>query len=324
MRGITIHVKNVNQQQLIDHTPTMNISQILYNAKGCLAFEDIDGFVAWLTRARDEMEHRDLTRFIEDIVADIEALNRWPTLTDEILDRLKEFDQTGDEERRLRVDPEYRIAFERAKKMECSHGALQQDSLQESERIDVFSNVRNAGKLVVEFVKVICLPLVALCILVSTLWWVSSYAFEAVMALAFGWSSFLRVSIGSLVVFACGSALWRRALFGGRKLCGFLSLVAFLGIIVFSLVGKPSELETRRRIGNIAKDGTYSSATWRGAASHHGGVKRWVYAKVPLGWSDHLAWHFWFTLIPARCAVGPVRFLKKNICRANYQGSTAE
>jgi hypothetical protein len=31
------------------------------------------------------------------------------------------------------------------------------------------------------------------------------------------------------------------------------------------------------RIGNIAKDGTVSSAAGRGAGSHHGGVKKWIH-----------------------------------------------
>ena len=32
------------------------------------------------------------------------------------------------------------------------------------------------------------------------------------------------------------------------------------------------------RIGALCKDGTYSNATGRGAGSHHGGVKSWIYA----------------------------------------------
>ena len=33
-----------------------------------------------------------------------------------------------------------------------------------------------------------------------------------------------------------------------------------------------------KRIGAICKDGSYSTATGRGAGSHHGGVSSWVYA----------------------------------------------
>ncbi len=33
------------------------------------------------------------------------------------------------------------------------------------------------------------------------------------------------------------------------------------------------------RIGAICKDGTRSSATGRGACSHHGGVSRWLYSE---------------------------------------------
>jgi len=35
-----------------------------------------------------------------------------------------------------------------------------------------------------------------------------------------------------------------------------------------------------KRIGAIAKDGTISSATGRGACSHHGGVQQWLYEKT--------------------------------------------
>jgi hypothetical protein len=31
------------------------------------------------------------------------------------------------------------------------------------------------------------------------------------------------------------------------------------------------------RIGGICRDGTYTSATGRGAGSHHGGIQSWVY-----------------------------------------------
>ena len=33
-----------------------------------------------------------------------------------------------------------------------------------------------------------------------------------------------------------------------------------------------------KRIGAICKDGTYTTATGRGAGSWHGGVDRWLYA----------------------------------------------
>jgi hypothetical protein len=33
-----------------------------------------------------------------------------------------------------------------------------------------------------------------------------------------------------------------------------------------------------KRIGAICNDGTYSTATGRGAGSHHGGVAQWIYA----------------------------------------------
>ena len=36
--------------------------------------------------------------------------------------------------------------------------------------------------------------------------------------------------------------------------------------------------ETGRRIGAVCRDGTRSSATGRGACSHHGGVDHWIYA----------------------------------------------
>lgn len=36
---------------------------------------------------------------------------------------------------------------------------------------------------------------------------------------------------------------------------------------------------TGGRIGAICKDGTYSSATGRGACSHHGGVSTWRYSE---------------------------------------------
>ena len=32
------------------------------------------------------------------------------------------------------------------------------------------------------------------------------------------------------------------------------------------------------RIGGICRDGTYTTATGRGAGSHHGGIAQWVYA----------------------------------------------
>ena len=39
----------------------------------------------------------------------------------------------------------------------------------------------------------------------------------------------------------------------------------------------PSEPPSGRRIGAICRDGTRSSATGRGACSHHGGVREWIY-----------------------------------------------
>jgi hypothetical protein len=32
------------------------------------------------------------------------------------------------------------------------------------------------------------------------------------------------------------------------------------------------------RIGGICRDGTYTTATGRGAGSHHGGIAQWVHA----------------------------------------------
>ncbi len=37
---------------------------------------------------------------------------------------------------------------------------------------------------------------------------------------------------------------------------------------------------TGGRIGAVCKDGTRSSATGRGACSHHGGVSRWIYSEI--------------------------------------------
>jgi len=36
-----------------------------------------------------------------------------------------------------------------------------------------------------------------------------------------------------------------------------------------------------KRIGGYCKDGTYTTATGRGAGSHHGGIAHWVYAETP-------------------------------------------
>ena len=33
-----------------------------------------------------------------------------------------------------------------------------------------------------------------------------------------------------------------------------------------------------KRIGGICKDGTYTTATGRGAGSHHGGIAQWIHA----------------------------------------------
>lgn len=41
-----------------------------------------------------------------------------------------------------------------------------------------------------------------------------------------------------------------------------------------------------KRIGGICRDGTYTTATGRGAGSHHGGIASWIYADTGSGSSS--------------------------------------
>ena len=46
-----------------------------------------------------------------------------------------------------------------------------------------------------------------------------------------------------------------------------------------NLTDSKSNNGSRYRVGAICRDGTQSSATGRGACSHHGGVAQWIYNK---------------------------------------------
>lgn len=53
-----------------------------------------------------------------------------------------------------------------------------------------------------------------------------------------------------------------------------LSIVALLGMMT---LGGGAAQTTRYRVGATCNDGTTSTATGRGACSHHGGVRCWLY-----------------------------------------------
>lgn len=46
-------------------------------------------------------------------------------------------------------------------------------------------------------------------------------------------------------------------------------------ILIFGLLS--GNCASGRRIGAVCKDGTTTSATGKGACSHHGGVDHWLY-----------------------------------------------
>jgi hypothetical protein len=57
----------------------------------------------------------------------------------------------------------------------------------------------------------------------------------------------------------------------------FLVAVIVAGTMAFGGVQAQSE-KRPHRVGAVCKDGTTSSATGKGACSHHGGVKCWQFS----------------------------------------------
>lgn len=98
--------------------------------------------------------------------------------------------------------------------------------------------------------------------------------------------SFILMSLGGLII-AVGSGwmlLCFLAFLGLLKNWGilialFIVFISFKGAIreIESYTNKPTVITRKERTGNIAQDGTYSSATNSGASSHHGGVKEWLH-----------------------------------------------
>jgi hypothetical protein len=77
-----------------------------------------------------------------------------------------------------------------------------------------------------------------------------------------------------------------------------IKILTIIGVVIFGLTCRPTHYETKLRVGNIAQDGTFSTATGGGAASHHGGVKRWVHEKVEIPKLMYVFWYFLLTIYP--------------------------
>lgn len=268
----------------------MRIPQILHNMRGCLGYSDLNGFGDWLTRARDELDPSDFQELVDIIVSNIEHRNAWPNLTKGILEQLRIADPSGHESRRARIDRDYIRARkeEEARKLKDREDKLRaQEEAEASERARLQRREKALSRLKSVWViaySVLCLGILLLLLL---------FLWNCLLFPAF-W--FVLLPFGLLGFFlAC-----RGEARGGRSHM-YLSVAVFLGISVFGLTGKPEYIEvTGPRIGAIAMDGWRSDATGRGAASHHGGVRHWIYKKTrrPLTWYEHSAWHLAFTATP--------------------------
>lgn len=74
----------------------------------------------------------------------------------------------------------------------------------------------------------------------------------------------------NLLVFEVGEGQWAKVSFKGK--IGYVSKK-------FIKKGKAVVSSYSYRIGAVCKDGSLSSATGRGACSHHGGVSTWRYGE---------------------------------------------
>ncbi|PWU16000.1 MAG: hypothetical protein C5B50_14265 [Verrucomicrobia bacterium] len=100
------------------------------------------------------------------------------------------------------------------------------------------------------------------------------------------------------ITLVCSSRRWLRAI---AIVCS-----ATLGIFaVYSSLKVPRFQPERWRVGAIARDGWVSDSTGRGTASHHGGVKEWLYYswQRPLTDPEVGAWRFGHVWIPAYFAI---------------------
>jgi hypothetical protein len=144
--------------------------------------------------------------------------------------------------------------------------------------------------------------------IIQGLWWLLFWAFVSIVF--FNWLGpnnadtsglgMFVLSVGCTVVcsgplaaITYGCSTWRWVAWS----------VAIAAAILFTLgivnsQNVPSSETRRSRVGAIASDGWVSGSTARGAASHHGGVRQWLYEdwQRPLTEHEVTAWkstHIW-------------------------------
>jgi hypothetical protein len=117
-----------------------------------------------------------------------------------------------------------------------------------------------------------------------------------------------RTTAPVLAVFLAIIALWITGCNTTRKGIKVMSIWLLLIFGAIGSIANPGEM-SGYRIGAIARDGWRSSSTSSGTASHHRGVKKWIYSSEDFGIMDHIGWYTCFIFIPLMA----VRSVKKSM-----------